>query len=144
MINANELKTIKNETIIVNEMTKIMKAIKECYDAMENTIDFCENELNNILLERASKGWSICHSFQASLEQDYLGNYILKPLHFDGITYADGTKSLVRTFNSKNWYLVDTLKEILTNYGYTISFKEDTYKHYGSGSRNCVIVTISC
>ena len=144
MINANELKAIRNEVIIEKEMTKIMKAIKEYYDAAENTIDFCENELNNILLEKASSGQPIRYYFKASLTKDYLGNDILQPLYLDGGIYKDGTKSLSRAFSSKEWYSVDTLKEILNTYGYTIAFRKDTYKSYGLGSRECVEIEITC
>ena len=123
------------------EAKKDAEARKDYKIACANTINFCDNKLDEIFTDLALKREEICYSDKIVTSKDRLGNIIFRFVKPDGRKYANGDLSYSIDILSPT-YSWSTLSSYLHKHCFTIKTSNDSYAHYGWGTEDCTRITI--
>lgn len=110
-------------------------------ERVEKTIEFCETTINKHFEEQAKRRvTNFYYDTDCVVDKDRLGNKQIVLLEIDSVRYANGniSKSPSRTKR----YDYETLINYLAQFCYKVEFTESSYKTYGSGSHNCLKLTV--
>lgn len=142
---ALEIMKIKEiaETEYQNEQARLDYERRcELIKITDNTIQFCENEINSKLVECAKNRCVPEFTIKGNIFTDRIGTKIFSPLILECTKYANGTPSYI--INTSKEYNVEVLTEYLERYCFNVEWKKINYKTYGSGSHTGyeLIVTV--
>lgn len=142
---ALEIMKIKEiaETEYQNEQARLDYERRcELVKITNNTIQFCENEINSKLVECAKNRYTPKFTMKGSISTDRIGTKIFSPLILQWTKYADGSPSYI--INTLIEYDVEVLTEYLERYCFNVKWQKISYKNYGTGSHTGyeLIVTI--
>jgi hypothetical protein len=107
----------------------------------EETISYCENELNKIFREKAEKREVLTFTKKFHLEKDRIGNTLAYGLSLDGYRYADGDFSWRP--DEKEVFDLKTMEAYLKEHCFSIDYEDSTYRRYGLGYLESTTMTIS-
>ena len=139
-----ELKTIKMiaEREYMEEQRKLDEIAKEKFQRIkENTISYCENELNEIFRRKAEKIEPLTFTKKFHLEKDRLGNILAYPLKLENCKYANGDLSYCA--DAKQIFDLKTMESHLKAHCFSVDYEDSFYKQYGFGDRKSKTMIIS-
>lgn len=116
-------------------------AMEKFRQTKENTIAYCENELNEVFKTKAQTGKALIVQEEFVLEKDRIGNSVAYPLKLGDCTYADGRLSYIP--NRKKMFNLETMESYLKSHCFSINYEEGTYYSYGLGRQKSTIMIIS-
>lgn len=124
----------------LEEEHKDFIALKEFMETTKRTINFCENRVNDTLVDRAkSRGYNIEVGYLIDYTYDRLGNKLFKFVTSDNKRYKDGGYS----YSPKGeYYSFDTLKNYLESHCLEVSTERVVKRKYGYGERNYINLII--
>ena len=131
---ALELLTIKEEAekqFEIEEALKDIAAYNNFETIKKNTINFCDTEINNALIEKAKSRCNIYFQLKISLYKDRLGNVLFSPVIPERYRYANGQQSY--TVDTNKQYSLNTLKEYLEAHCINVELIDGSYMRYGYG-----------
>ena len=139
-----ELKSIKMiaEREYMEEQRKLDEIAKEKFQRIkENTISYCENELNEIFRRKAEKIEPLTFTKKFHLEKDRLGNILAYPLKLENCKYANGDLSYCA--DAKQIFDLKTMESHLKAHCFSVDYEDSFYKQYGFGDRKSKTMIIS-
>ena len=139
---ALELKILKKEAIInwLNEEAKKDEQARNKYKiACEDTIAFCENQIDNALTQKALNRHKIKSSWKIEMSKDRVDNQLFQLIERDGRKYANGKDSYCAYGKYYSW---ETLVNYLKANCLEIRLEDDSYDWYGFGTRKCFTMEI--
>lgn len=139
-----ELKSIKMiaEREYAEEQRKLDEIAKEKFQHIkEETISYCENELNEIFLRKAENIEPLTFTKKFHLEKDRLGNILAYSLKLENCTYANGDESYRP--DEKQIFDLKTMESHLKAHCFSIDYEDSFYKQYGFGNRKSKTIVIS-
>ena len=109
---------------------------------IEQTIAFCETDVNDIFVQKAEKRSNdLKYVLKCKIDTDRLGNKMILPLESEGALYADGTFSYRASETIE--YDYKTFFEYLEQFCYKVTEEEYFYRNYGSGERQGAEIIVS-
>ena len=139
-----ELKSIKMiaEREYMEEQRKLDEIAKEKFQRIkEETISYCENELNEIFLNKAENRELLVFTKRFHLEKDRLGNILAYPLKLENCKYANGDLSYCA--DAKQIFDLKTMESHLKAHCFSVDYEDSFYKQYGFGDRKSKTMIIS-
>ena len=139
-----ELKSIKMiaEREYEEEQRKLDEIAKKKFQHIkEETISYCENELNEIFLKKAENIEPLTFTKKFHLEKDRLGNILAYSLKLENCTYANGDESYRP--DGKQIFDLKTMESHLKAHCFSIDYEDSFYKQYGFGNRKSKTMVIS-
>ena len=139
-----ELKSIKMiaEREYEEEQRKLDEIAKKKFQHIkEETISYCENELNEIFLKKAENIEPLTFTKKFHLEKDRLGNILAYSLKLENCTYANGDESYRP--DEKQIFDLKTMESHLKAHCFSIDYEDSFYKQYGFGNRKSKTMVIS-
>ena len=139
-----ELKSIKMiaEREYVEEQRKLDEIAKKKFQHIkEETISYCENELNEIFIKKAENMEPLTFTKKFHLEKDRLGNILAYSLKLENCTYANGDESYRP--DEKQIFDLKTMESHLKAHCFSIDYEDSFYKQYGFGNRRSKTMIIS-
>ena len=139
-----ELKSIKMiaEREYAEKQRKLDEIAKEKLQHIkEETIAYCENELNEIFLKKAENIEPLTFTKKFHLEKDRLGNILAYSLKLENCTYANGDESYRP--DEKQIFDLSTMESHLKAHCFSIDYEDSFYKQYGFGDRKSKTMIIS-
>ena len=138
----NIMKTIAKREYTTEARERLNKlADEEFQQIKQNTIDYCENELNEVFDIIAQTKGDLIVKVEFALKKDRTGNTIAYPLKLGDCTYANGRLSYVP--DKKQKFDLKTMEFHLKKYCFSITYEESTYYSYGLGRQKSTIMIIS-
>ena len=124
------------------EQKRLDEIAKEKFQHIkEETISYCENELNEIFLKKAEKRETLAFTQKFHLKEDRLGNTLAYALKLENCTYADGGFSYCP--DEKHIYDLKTMESHLKNHCFSVDYKDSNYMQYGRGCQKSTTINIS-
>ena len=124
------------------EQRKLDEIAKEKFQHIkEETISYCENELNEIFLRKAENIEPLTFTKKFHLEKDRLGNILAYSLKLENCTYANGDESYRP--DEKQIFDLKTMESHLKAHCFSIDYEDSFYKQYGFGNRKSKTMVIS-
>lgn len=139
-----ELKSIKMiaEREYAEEQRKLDEIAKKKFQHIkEETVSYCENELNEIFLKKAENIEPLTFTKKFHLEKDRLGNILAYSLKLENCTYANGDESYRP--DEKQIFDLKTMESHLKAHCFSIDYEDSFYKQYGFGNRKSKTMVIS-
>ena len=139
-----ELKSIKMiaEREYKEEQRKLDEIAKKKFQHIkEETISYCENELNEIFIKKAENIEPLTFTKKFHLEKDRLGNILAYSLKLENCTYANGDESYRP--DEKQIFDLKTMESHLKAHCFSIDYEDSFYKQYGFGNRRSRTMIIS-
>ena len=139
-----ELKSIKMiaEREYAEEQRKLDEIAKEKFQHIkEETISYCENELNGIFLKKAENIEPLTFTKKFHLEKDRLGNILAYSLKLENYKYANGDLSYCA--DAKQIFDLSTMESHLKAHCFSVDYEDSFYKQYGFGDRKSKTMIIS-
>ena len=139
-----ELKSIKMiaEREYAEEQRKLDEIAKKKFQHIkEETVSYCENELNEIFLKKAENIEPLTFTKKFHLEKDRLGNILAYSLKLENCTYANGDESYRP--DEKQIFDLKTMESHLKAHCFSIDYEDSFYKQYGFGNRKSKTIVIS-
>ena len=139
-----ELKSIKMiaEREYAEEQRKLDEIAKKKFQHIkEETISYCENELNEIFLKKAENIEPLTFTKKFHLEKDRLENILAYSLKLENCTYANGDESYRP--DEKQIFDLKTMESHLKAHCFSIDYEDSFYKQYGFGNRKSKTMVIS-
>ncbi len=137
----NVIKTIA-EKEYAEEQKRLDNIAKEKFQHIkEETISYCENELNEIFLKKAENRESLTFTQKFHLEKDRIGNIIAYALKLDNWTYSNGDFSWRP--DEKQVFDLKTMESYLKGHCFSIDYEDSTYRRYGRGSLKSTTIIIN-
>lgn len=128
-----EATEVAKEIIRKEEEAKDLACMIAHQEVIENSIRFCEEVIGQFFEINASKGIIINYVVEGQIHEDRLKHRLWSPLQYDGLNYADGTRSQRTDYSIK--YDIDTIISYLEQFCYKVELIGCSYKRYGFG--NC-------
>ena len=116
-------------------------AKKKFQHIKEETVSYCENELNEIFLKKAENIEPLTFTKKFHLEKDRLGNILAYSLKLENCTYANGDESYRP--DEKQIFDLKTMESHLKAHCFSIDYEDSFYKQYGFGNRKSKTIVIS-
>ena len=138
-----ELQSIRMEAErkYAEEQRKLDEIAKEKFQHIkENTISYCENELNEIFLKKAENIELLTFTKKFHLEEDRLGNILAYSLKLENYTYANGDSSYCPDKN--HIFDLKTMESHLKAHGFSVNYEDSAYKQYGLGYQKGIEIII--
>ena len=139
-----ELKSIKMiaEREYAEEQRKLDEIAKKKFQHIkEETVSYCENELNEIFIKKAENIEPLTFAKKFHLEKDRLGNILAYSLKLENCTYANGDESYRP--DEKQIFDLKTMESHLKAHCFSIDYEDSFYKQYGFGNRKSKTMIIS-
>ena len=126
-----ELKSIKMiaEREYAEEQRKLDEIAKKKFQHIkEETVSYCENELNEIFLKKAENIEPLTFTKKFHLEKDRLGNILAYSLKLENYKYANGDLSYCA--DAKQIFDLKTMESHLKAHCFSIDDEDSFYKQY--------------
>ena len=131
MMCAKELAAVKKASEMEWEKEKVESLIR----IAKASIEFCENKIGPDLEKKAldPRFNNIVVSYFLAATEDKYGNEVLCPVCFDGVEYANGTRS--RKADTSVCYSQTIIEQYLKDHCLTVEWIDETYLRYWWGAR---------
>ena len=134
MLSKLELNSIrmKVEREYEEEQRRLDEIAREQFQHIkEETIAYCENELNEIFLKKAENREVLQFTKRFHLEKDRIGNTLAYPLQIEDYIFDNGDSSYRP--DKKHIFDLETMESHLKAHYFTVIYEENPYKQYGVG-----------